>query len=103
MEYLRHGDLCFSPTNEVPKEAVERKLATEYVLALGEATGHAHRLKGKAKVYDLPDDGMILAVEEEAELSHEEHATLKFAPGLYLLKREREFNYFDEEIARVAD
>ena len=103
MENYRHGDLVFSPTNEIPKDGKLRPEAAEYPLAFGEVTGHSHRLKGKAKVYDLPNDELILAVEEDSELSHEEHKTIRFPKGLYLMRKEQEFNYFDNEIARVAD
>lgn len=100
---LRHGDLVFTPI-ETPKEGKVRELNEEYILAFGEATGHAHRLRGKSiKVVDLPDQEAILEIGEEASLSHEEHVTIKFPAGLYLMRREREHDYFTESIRTVAD
>lgn len=51
MNFYRHGDLSFHPTKEV--EGLEKvEFKGEYILALGEHTGHAHRLK--ARTQDVP-------------------------------------------------
>lgn len=97
-KYIRHGDLCFSLIAELPKEAVE---ISNLVLAWGEATNHAHRLN-KGKVYNF-QDSLIIEVEEGAELTHEEHKTIRFSKGLYLMKRQRERDPFLENIRSVVD
>jgi hypothetical protein len=37
------------------------------------------------------------------QLTHEEHKTLIIEPGIYKVDREREYDYFEEEINSVVD
>jgi hypothetical protein len=72
------------------------------VLAYGEASGHAHAILTKDTIlFDNGDGVRILAVEGEAELVHEEHATIKLPPGHYEVRRQRE--YAPAVIRMVAD
>lgn len=86
-------------------------------LALGEATGHAHRLDVEARVSvplgelvefaagNRPLDAtpIYLAVDNtEAYLRHEEHAPIHIAPGLYEVRRQREYDDLDR-VRQVAD
>lgn len=95
----RHGDLSFRRVKSMPgkSERVE-----SYVLALGETTGHKHLLTGSVSVLNEPD-GVYIEVFEPTNLTHEEHKTITFEPGVYKMITEREFNYFDQEINKVRD
>lgn len=73
----RHGDILLVPT-KIPDGAKQIKIENEYILAFGEKTGHAHRLKsaqtGAPTFLVFEYDGeRYIKVEGKTELSHEEH------------------------------
>jgi hypothetical protein len=102
----RHGDVDLLPVNTVPKGAKKEKHSGEFVLAWGEVTGHAHRLKVKdpkhMEIYET-EEGTILKLKAAATLTHEEHDTITIQPGIYRQRQEREYNYFEKSISRVID
>lgn len=103
MEY-RHGDI---PLYKIDKP--EGKKLTHngsFIIALGEATGHHHQIT----VVDVNDlevretkDGYILVLRSEGELTHQEHGTIRIAPGTYKVGREREMDWFGLNVRRVID
>lgn len=103
--FLRHGDLSFRSINSLPKG--KAKKVTSYILAEGEYTGHNHELtlqgSGKLTVIDLEDE-MFFEIEGcNAALTHPEHKKITFEPGVYHMKKEREYSYFDMEMRKVRD
>ncbi len=81
-------------------EEVERDQGS-VILAYGEVTGHAHRIKSKkAKLYSK-NDRRVLQTLKEVALTHEEHDTIEIPPGLYEIRIQRE--YTPERIRNVAD
>jgi hypothetical protein len=79
------------PQDEVP---LARDTRGRLVLALGEATGHAHAVAAPdadllADAADL--DRWFLRIVTEAMLSHEEHDPIPLPPGLYQAVRQREY------------
>lgn len=102
---LRQGDILLVPVDEIPKglRPVPREQG-RMVLAHGEVTGHAHVIEGDAVFLaeDLEEmEGRFLKVEQDAELVHDEHSTLKVPAGSYEVRRQRE--YAPEAPIRVAD
>lgn len=93
---VRQGDVLLVPLEEIPAaEAREVEDGSRFVLAEGEATGHAHVVLGEAKLY-LPgaarsQAGTYILVEEPATLVHEEHDAIGLAPGAYEVRRQREY------------
>ncbi len=72
------------------------------VLAYGEVTGHAHAIASKAvKILEHEGTRYIRVPKRGADLSHEEHGTIKLAPGEYQIVLQRE--YSPEEIRTVRD
>lgn len=105
---ILHGDIGFIPTDKLPKGL--KKIDTpngEYVVAHGES-GHRHTL-----VIDRPDmvdiyvdekTGLhVLQFHAETKITHEEHRTLTFAPGIFIEKREQEYNPFEKQLQQVQD
>lgn len=109
MRMARQGDvLLVAYDGPVPAAAVvvERD-AGRVVLAYGEMTGHAHALiapgarllewavpgADSMRVLDVPATGAVV--------EHEEHGTITLDPGLWLVKRQRE--YAPEATRNVAD
>jgi hypothetical protein len=104
----RQGDILIVPTNEkIDGHELPRDDKGRVVLALGEATGHAHAIhSNQAKLFRSvagSEERMFLKVDglQAVNLVHEEHALISLKPGGYKVIRQRE--YSAEEIRRVAD
>ena len=99
----RQGDVLLIPVAELPKRlrAVGRQ-GGRLVLALGEATGHAHAVADPAAELLEDDGGRYLEVGGDgATLSHEEHAPIRLPAGAYRVVLQRE--YAPGENRNVAD
>lgn len=94
---IRQGDLLFVRVDDAPDgETVKSR-----VLAEGEATGHAHRLRaGRGRVVQTA--AMLYVLNRyRAYVDHEEHETVVLPPGAWEVRRQRE--YEPEGWRRVAD
>jgi hypothetical protein len=71
------------------------------VLAEGERTGHAHRVVGgRPRLYEAAGR-RFLRVVAGARVVHEEHDEIALGPGVYEVRRQRE--YSPVAIRTVAD
>ncbi|MEV4417147.1 hypothetical protein [Catellatospora sp. NPDC049609] len=105
---FRQGDVLVVP---IAREALPEGLMdaprdrrNRMVLALGEATGHAHVLTGERVSLLCPPDEpgrLYLLIEGYGRLVHEEHGPIALSPGAYKVVRQRE--YFPGAIRPVAD
>lgn len=79
----------------------------QFVLALGEVTGHKHVMtatkEDDMRIYQDSEGRYVLEIGAPTRLSHEEHSTLEFAPGIYLMENEREHDYFTQQERQVLD
>src|SRR3990167_11391637 len=92
----RHGDLLIKRTDKIPSDVEELKTRT---LAHGEVTGHHHTLMGgKIKTFSKGTEPQYLLVEQESQLTHQEHKTILIEQGTYEIIKEREYSPFEEEI-----
>lgn len=105
---FRQGDILLVPAwgEQLSESArpVARDARGRLVLALGEATGHAHAVAAPdAQLLAEPGevDRRFLRIVTEALLTHEEHAPIPLPPGLYEVVRQRE--YLPAGIRDVAD
>jgi hypothetical protein len=97
----RQGDVFIIPMASLPGKGIRKSHGG--VLALGEVTGHAHRLAdpGQAEVFTI-DQQMYLDVPSGgAEIIHEEHGTITLPRGAYAVRIQRE--YTPAGIRRVYD
>ena len=98
---FRQGDLIIEQVDVVPSDAVSVvPVAGRYVLAEGEATGHAHTIEASdVELYErngvmylrvLGADETVreAARKSVAELLHQEHAAHTLAPGTYRIRRQ---------------
>lgn len=116
----RQGDVLVVPVETIPPGAqpADRDEHGRVVLALGEASGHAHAIRAEDvaafRIETAEQDvnralvDFILVGGAGAQLAHEyesgkkaEHDTLHLAPGAYRVIQQRE--YSPEELRRVAD
>ena len=72
MKQIRQGDILLEATDKTPPEGLQAK--TEVILAEGEITGHAHRIKA-SEIFEWEENGQryIRVIGETGELSHEDH------------------------------
>jgi hypothetical protein len=100
MVMYRQGDVLICSATVIPATAQKQPRC---ILALGEATGHAHQIKEDAFLW-VDTDGIkyIEVFGLEATVQHEEHGPIVLAgPAIYRVVQQRE--YTPEEIRNVAD
>ena len=112
---VRQGDILLVRVKQLPQDAQPVQHGKDgIILALGEVTGHRHRIdsdpaapvaqeyraKKPVPVFDAVAERFIQVL-EKAELRHEEHATIHLPAGNYAVIQQRE--YFPEEIRNVTD
>ena len=98
----RQGDVFLIETSALPPELALKPRPP--VLAEGEVTGHAHRLKGGSTAQVLGNASGMLFLEvsgENATIEHEEHGPVTVPAGMYAVRIQRE--YHPKEIRRVVD
>lgn len=103
----RHGDLVIKPI-EVDKSKLKFiGKHISFTLAEGETTGHKHTLTAEPSttfnVYQDEKGQYVLEMEKSAELSHQEHNTIKIIPGMYVVEGEQEYDYFFLNTVKVQD
>jgi len=77
-----------------------------FVLAEGEKTGHAHVLEATpgATVRTIEgSDDLLLHLDEESQVVHEEHGTGVIPAGDYVVRQVQEYDHFAEEARKVQD
>ena len=107
-EMYRQGDVLVLPLarDELPQPLIRapRDRRNRMVLALGEATGHAHIVTGDGVSLLCPPDDpsrLFLLIEGHGRLVHDEHGPIALGPGAYRVVRQRE--YAPGAIRPVAD
>lgn len=101
----QQGDVLFERIAKMPTGGtVQQPTARGYVLAEGEATGHAHVLPVEGVLEVREVDGVLYArIAEPTTVRHEEHHAVPLEPGIYRVGRVQEFDHFAEEARQVAD
>ena len=101
---VRQGDVMLFKVAKLPKGAVEVETKGDVILAFGEVTGHAHRIKQtekpSARIYDFGAE-RYLQITETVALQHEEHSAIMLDKGIY--RQAFQFEEKRAEIQRVAD
>jgi hypothetical protein len=104
---IRQGDVLLVPVEAIPEGTQPiARVDGRLILAWGEESGHAHAiLAPDADLYELVSAhdvyemrSRFLEVEAEVALVHDEHAPLALPPGLYEVRRQRE--YFAPRVSR---
>ena len=96
----RQGDVFMIPANDGPSDTPEDREG-DIILAHGEVTGHAHRIKDtQAKTFSIGGK-RYLVVDRPTDVTHEEHATITLPQGRYEIRIQRE--YTPESIRNVMD
>jgi hypothetical protein len=99
IKILRQGDVLLKRMSHAPKANAELRTierdGDRIVLALGEATGHAHVIKEPdATLFGMAHWGSerrVLKVEGMAALRHDEHGEIQIPKGWWEVVRQREY------------
>jgi hypothetical protein len=83
----RQGDILVI-RSQIPRDA---KPLAHRIVAHGELTGHHHQLDENATLLAWRDKLYIVA-DQDAALTHEEHATIIIPQGTYRVIRQREYD-----------
>lgn len=104
--HFRHGDLIIG----VSKEDISnlKKIGErQFILAEGETTGHKHVItatQGTVDIYkDEKTNELVIIIDGKASIVHEEHNTIEIPSGIYRMKNQQEYNYFELNSQRVID
>lgn len=103
----QQGDVIVVPVDAIPSDANKVGIDPRkngYVLAYGEATGHAHVIEDIAGVEFFEKDGMFyLKNDRPVVITHEEHKPITLPPGVWRSYRVREYDHWNEEARHVVD
>lgn len=102
---VQQGDVFIEKTTKIPlnaKSVVPKNRG--HILADGEVTGHAHVIAdvGSVEMFES-DETLYMNVLKECDLVHEEHGMISIDPGIYTVRRVREYDHFAEEARAVKD
>lgn len=102
----RQGDVLLVAVDRAPEQC--HPIPPDrgrFVLAYGEATGHAHALATDDAEFFQEKNGprrfLLIRGGKGVQLRHEEHAPVPLLPGLYEVRHQRE--YWDRSSVRVRD
>ncbi len=96
----RQGDVFLIRDDQTTGEP--EPIDGDLILAHGEVTGHAHRIKNKkARAYSRHNQ-RFLRNDVAVDLTHEEHGTVTIAPGNYRIVIQRVWTDAEETV-NVAD
>lgn len=86
----RHGDVLLAAVSALPTDA---KPALGLILAHGELTGHAHRIRetGVAQLFTQGAFTYLQVTGAKATLVHEEHRSIELPTGIYRVWQQREY------------
>lgn len=97
----RQGDVHIVAIQSLPADAKQVERKGDIILAHGEVTGHAHRIKSKKAIaWEAAAERFIQAA-EKTPITHEEHVEIPTDQGSYLVVIQTE--YTPAELRRVAD
>jgi hypothetical protein len=99
-----HGDLDLFKIDTLPKTAKLLDETKQHIPQHSDSTGHSHTIASDKpfKVYQYGET-VLYDFSGPAAISHEEHRTEDFAPGIYLLEHEKEEDPRSGLVTEVQD
>lgn len=87
----RQGDILLDEAVLRPQFSLAETQGTDIVLAVGERTGHAHRIQCAAALLSKFGGKRYLWLEEDARLVHEEHNPILIPKGVYRVIQQQQY------------
>ncbi len=100
---FQQGDVTGKRLSSLPEGNIEKISKGKCVLALGEKTGHCHVVEESDAELIRIGERMILKLENDATLVHQEHGPIGLTPGLWEIDIINEYDYFTEMARKVQD
>ena len=101
---IQQGDILIESVCNMPEGNDVLPKNGRYILAEGEVTGHAHAISDIAGIKFIEKDGMFyLQNKNSVKVKHEEHKHVTIPPGIWKVRKVREYDHFAEEARAVAD
>ena len=98
----QQGDVCLKPLCSLPSGERKSISKRRCIVAHGES-GHSHVIEqDDAELIEI-GGRMLLMLEKEAVLTHEEHKPQTLAPGIWEIGRVREKDWFADMVRTVID
>lgn len=104
MKQLQQGDVLLQ-TSTLPNGCKKLQAGIRgYVIAEGEATGHAHCIEDLEGCDVYEKDGvMYIKTSKEVSVAHEEHLPITIPAGVWEVGIIQEYDPFAEELKDVID
>lgn len=104
---IRQGDVLIMPLTEAIAHWVDHDITLPFwrdsafqkcpdlILTTGQSTGHQHRIsQGKADLYQRLGIHYLRVLSAQAVLTHPEHQAVSIPQGIWVVRRQREYNSF---------
>jgi len=102
-EYVQQGDVIIKRVDVDMVDMQKIKKSTKgFILAEGEATGHAHRVADDIELFEK-EGTLYINSKGGFTVEHEEHKPITIEKGTYEIGIVQEYDHFAEEARRVAD
>ena len=101
--FYRQGDILLERIYEIPKQIMnyqQQQTQDNYIIAHGES-GNQHRMSKQVLIFENPKDKeerYVLVLSQNTDLVHQEHKSIHILQGIYIIRREREYNAFESAI-----
>ncbi|MFM7192343.1 MAG: hypothetical protein ACKOX2_16245, partial [Microcystaceae cyanobacterium] len=102
---IRQGDVLIMPLTEAIAHWVDHDITLPFwrdpsfqkcpdlVLAIGQSTGHQHRIsQGKADLYQRQGIHYLRVLSAQVVLTHPEHQAITIPQGNWVVRRQREYD-----------
>lgn len=97
------GDILLKSTDDIPRDAeTVARQDRGFVLAEGEATGHAHVIRDEVALLEA-DGGLFVESANPFTVYHEEHKPITVPAGKWWVDRVREYDHFTRKARAVVD
>lgn len=98
---IQQGDVCLERIDKIPEGAIQIKAKP---LALGEVTGHSHRIEtpNLAEFFEISGT-LFVRTKNAVRLVHEEHRPVVLDPGIWRVGIVREYDHFADMERQVQD
>ena len=110
--FYRQGDILLERIYEIPKQIMnhqqqqqQQQTQDNYIIAHGES-GNQHRMSKHVLIFENPEnkeERYVQVLSQNTDLVHQEHKSIYIPQGIYIIRREREYNAFESAIRQVQD
>jgi len=98
----QQGDTLYQKLKSLPSGDQKIIARKRIVVAHGES-GHSHVIEDDEAELIQIGDKMLLKLEKQATVKHEEHHAITLSPGIWEIGRVQEFDWFSKMQRQVID